>query len=58
MTDEIKNEAGLENDSGPAQPKDQALKRPRKTKRERSEGAPGLGGRGGDERDGARGGQR
>lgn len=53
MTDEIKNEAGLESDTGPAQPKDAT-----KPKKKAPEGAPGLGGRGGDARDGARGGQR
>ena len=60
MTDEIKNAADLESDRAPLQSKDQSKKTPRKAKREREPqgGTPGLGGQGGDERDGARGGQR
>lgn len=59
MTDEIKNSAGLESDRGPAQAKDQSSRKaPRKAKPERKDGTPGLGGRGGDAREGARGGQR
>lgn len=53
MTDEIKNAGGLASGRGPAQPKD--VKKP---KEKAPEGTPGLGGRGGDARTGARGGQR
>lgn len=58
MTDEIKNAAGLESDRDSAKSKDVSRKIPRKAKPQPQDGTPGLGGRGGDERDGARGGQR
>jgi hypothetical protein len=51
MTDEIKNETEIRD----AEEKE-ALKRKQRAGQSQQEGAPGLGGRGGDE--GARGGQR